>query len=135
MQWPRPTDLPGRAKANAWNASNTRLVPAVRTAAAIADAALIVTSYRGSVLATVHNAIDWLAMRWNHGALHGKPLAVIGSGTLQRDLAVRSVGGEGVRRRRRYMSRRRTSNAKHSSATLRGRDNDRPVSFSILRRR
>jgi NAD(P)H-dependent FMN reductase len=49
------------------------------------------------VLGTVHNAIDWLAMRWNHGALHGKPLAVIGSGTLQRDLApdgVRSVGGE-----------------------------------------
>jgi hypothetical protein len=36
-------------------------------------------------------------IRWNHGALHGKPLAVIGSGTLQRDLApdgVRSVGGE-----------------------------------------
>ena len=110
----------------------------MRTAAANADAALIVTSYRGPVLATVHNAIDWLAMRWNQGALHGKPLAVIGSRTLQRDLApdgVRSVGGEGVRRRRRYMSRRRTSNAKHSSATLRGRDNDRPVSFSILRRR
>ena len=60
----------------------------MRTAAAIADAALIVTSYRGSVLATVHNAIDWLAMRWNHGALHGKPLAVIGSRTLQRDLAL-----------------------------------------------
>jgi hypothetical protein len=51
----------------------------------------------GPVLGTVHNSIDWLAMRWNHGALHGKPLAVIGSGTLQRDLApdgVRSVGGE-----------------------------------------
>jgi hypothetical protein len=42
----------------------------------------------GPVLGTVHNAIDWLAMRWNHGALHGKPLAVIGSGTLQRDLAL-----------------------------------------------
>jgi hypothetical protein len=35
------------------------------------------------VLGTVHNAIGWLAMRWNHGALHGKPLAVIGSGTLR----------------------------------------------------
>ena len=36
----------------------------------------------------MHNAIDWLAMHWNHGALYGKPLAVIGSGTLQRDLAL-----------------------------------------------
>jgi hypothetical protein len=25
-----------------------------------------------------HNAIDWLTRRWRHGALHHKPLAVVG---------------------------------------------------------
>jgi NAD(P)H-dependent FMN reductase len=25
-----------------------------------------------------HNAIDWLTRRWRYGALHDKPLAVIG---------------------------------------------------------
>jgi hypothetical protein len=28
-----------------------------------------------------HSAIDWLTRRWRHGALHDKPLAVIGRST------------------------------------------------------
>jgi NAD(P)H-dependent FMN reductase len=53
-------------------------VVALRKAAARADAALVVTSYRGQVPATVHNAIDWLTRPCGQGALHDKPLAVIG---------------------------------------------------------
>jgi NAD(P)H-dependent FMN reductase len=53
-------------------------VGALRTAAAEADAVLIVTTYRGRVPAAVHNAIDWLTRRWDRAALHDKPLAVIG---------------------------------------------------------
>jgi hypothetical protein len=34
--------------------------------------------YYASVPATVHNAIDWLTMRWNDSELHEKPLAVMG---------------------------------------------------------
>jgi hypothetical protein len=50
----------------------------LRLAAAEADAVLVVTSYRGRVPSMAHNAIDWLTRRWRHGALHGKPLAVVG---------------------------------------------------------
>ena len=39
---------------------------------------IVVTSYRGRVPSMAHNAIDWLTRRWRHGALHDKPLAVIG---------------------------------------------------------
>jgi len=50
----------------------------LRLAAAEADAVLFVTSYRGRVPSMAHNAIDWLTRRWRHGALHDKPLAVVG---------------------------------------------------------
>src|ERR1700761_1242930 len=50
----------------------------LRLAAAEADAVLVLTSYRGRVPSMAHNAIDWLTRRWRHGALHGKPLAVVG---------------------------------------------------------
>jgi NAD(P)H-dependent FMN reductase len=53
-------------------------VGALRTAAAEADAVLIVTTYHGRVPAVVHNAIDWLTRRWDEATLHDKPLAVIG---------------------------------------------------------
>jgi NAD(P)H-dependent FMN reductase len=53
-------------------------VAALRTAAAEADAVLILTTYHGRVPAAVHNAIDWLTRRWDQAALHDKPLAVIG---------------------------------------------------------
>ncbi|HXO53200.1 MAG TPA: NADPH-dependent FMN reductase [Mycobacterium sp.] len=53
-------------------------VGALRTAAAEADAVLIVTTYHGRVPVAVHNAIDWLTRRWDQAALHDKPLAVIG---------------------------------------------------------
>jgi hypothetical protein len=50
----------------------------LRLAAAEADAVLVVTCYRGRVPSMAHNAIDWLTRRWRRGALHDKPLAVIG---------------------------------------------------------
>ena len=50
----------------------------LRLAAAEADAVLVVTSYRGRVPSMAHNAIDWLTRRWRRGALHCKPLAVVG---------------------------------------------------------
>ena len=50
----------------------------LRLAAAEADAVLIVTNYRGRVPSMAHNAIDWLTRRWRHGALHDKPLALVG---------------------------------------------------------
>ena len=56
-------------------------VVALRTAAAEADAVLVVTSYRGRVPSMAHSAIDWLTRRWRHGALHDKPLAVVGRST------------------------------------------------------
>ncbi|MBX9640562.1 MAG: NAD(P)H-dependent oxidoreductase [Mycobacteriaceae bacterium] len=52
---------------------------ALRTAAAEADAALVVTpEYNGSIPAVVKNAIDWLSRPFGDGALKDKPLAVIG---------------------------------------------------------
>jgi NAD(P)H-dependent FMN reductase len=56
-------------------------VVALRTAAAEADAVLVVTSYRGRIPSMAHSAIDWLTRRWRHGGLHDKPVAVIGRST------------------------------------------------------
>jgi NADPH-dependent FMN reductase len=53
-------------------------VIALRTAAAEADALLVVTSYRGRIPSTAHRAIDWLTRGSHSGALHEKPLAVVG---------------------------------------------------------
>jgi hypothetical protein len=57
---------------------NPDAVVDLRLAAAEADAVLVVTSYRGRVPSMAHNAIDWLTRRWRRGALHDKPLAVVG---------------------------------------------------------
>ncbi len=55
-------------------------VSALRTAAAGADAALVVTpEYNGSIPGVLKNAIDWLSRPWGDGALKDKPLAVIGT--------------------------------------------------------
>ena len=54
-------------------------VVALRMAASEADAVLVVTSYHGRVPSIVHRAIDWLTRRWRSGALHDKPLAVVGA--------------------------------------------------------
>jgi NAD(P)H-dependent FMN reductase len=56
-------------------------VVALRMAASDADAVLVVTSYRGRIPSMVHSAIDWLTRRWRDGALHDKPLAVVGRST------------------------------------------------------
>jgi NAD(P)H-dependent FMN reductase len=53
----------------------------LRLAASEADAVLVVTSYRGRVPSMAHVAIDWLTRRWRRGALHNKPIAVIGRST------------------------------------------------------
>jgi NAD(P)H-dependent FMN reductase len=54
-------------------------VTALRSAAADADAALVVTpEYNGSYPAVIKNAIDWLSRPFGDGALKDKPLAVIG---------------------------------------------------------
>jgi NAD(P)H-dependent FMN reductase len=55
-----------------------RPAAALRTAAIEAHAAMVLTHYYGHIPTMVHNAIDWLTRRWNHSALHAKPLAVIG---------------------------------------------------------
>lgn len=55
-----------------------RAVVALRNAASEAHAAMILAHSHGHIPALVHNAIDWLTRRWNHSALHDKPLAVIG---------------------------------------------------------
>ena len=55
-----------------------RPLTALRDAAIEAHAAMVLTDYYGHIPPMVHNAIDWLTRRWNHSALHDKPLAVIG---------------------------------------------------------
>jgi NAD(P)H-dependent FMN reductase len=55
-----------------------RPAAALRNAAIEAHSAMVLTHYYGHIPAMVHNAIDWLTRRWNHSALHDKPLAVIG---------------------------------------------------------
>jgi NAD(P)H-dependent FMN reductase len=70
-------DLP-HYRETAENQRLPRPVAALRDAAVEAHAAMVVTHYYGRIPATVHNAIDWLTRRWNHSALHDKPLAVIG---------------------------------------------------------
>jgi NAD(P)H-dependent FMN reductase len=62
-------------------AENQRLprhVAALRDAAIEAHAAMVLTRCCGHIPVMVHNAIHWLTRRWNHSALHDKPLAVIG---------------------------------------------------------
>jgi NAD(P)H-dependent FMN reductase len=55
-------------------------VRALREAAAVADAALVVTpEYNGSIPGVLKNAIDWLSRPWGNGALKDKPFAVIGT--------------------------------------------------------
>jgi NAD(P)H-dependent FMN reductase len=52
----------------------------LRTAAAEADAVLVVTpEFNGSIPAVVKNAIDWLSRPFGNGAAKGKPVAVIGA--------------------------------------------------------
>jgi NADPH-dependent FMN reductase len=57
------TDLP-RYSETFENRGTPSSVEALRTAAADADAVLIVTTYHGRVPTGVHNAIDWLTRRW-----------------------------------------------------------------------
>jgi NAD(P)H-dependent FMN reductase len=71
------SDLPRYSEALE-NRGTPSSVGALRTAATKADAVLVVTTYHGRMPAMVHNAIDWLTRRWDQGALHDKPLAVIG---------------------------------------------------------
>jgi NAD(P)H-dependent FMN reductase len=71
------SDLPRYSEALE-NRGTPSPVGGLRTAATEADAVLVVTTYRGRIPAMVHNAIDWLTRRWDQGALHDKPLAVIG---------------------------------------------------------
>jgi NAD(P)H-dependent FMN reductase len=54
-------------------------VVALRTAAADADAALVVTpEYNGSIPGVLKNAIDWLSRPFGNSALKDKPMAVVG---------------------------------------------------------
>jgi NAD(P)H-dependent FMN reductase len=55
-------------------------VTALRSAAAEADAALVVTpEYNGSIPGVLKNAIDWLSRPFGDSALKDKPLAVVGA--------------------------------------------------------
>ena len=55
-------------------------VEALRSAAADADAALVVTpEYNGSIPGVLKNAIDWLSRPFGNSALKDKPMAVVGA--------------------------------------------------------
>jgi hypothetical protein len=71
---------------HSWETRRTpHSVVALRATANEEDAALVVANYNGRVPATVNIVIDWLTRRQTHGALHDKPLTVIGraAGCLQ----------------------------------------------------
>jgi NAD(P)H-dependent FMN reductase len=91
------TDLPRYSESFERRETPTS-VEALRTAAAEADAVLIVTTYHGRVPAVVNNAIDWLTRRWDLGALHDKPLAVIGraSGCYSGVWSHQAQGADGI---------------------------------------
>jgi NAD(P)H-dependent FMN reductase len=79
-------------------------VRALREAAAVADAALVVTpEYNGSIPGVLKNAIDWLSRPFGNGALKGKPVAVVGAahgrygGVWAHDETRKSFGIAGVR--------------------------------------
>ncbi len=79
-------------------------VAALREAAGLADAALIVTpEYNGSIPGVLKNAIDWLSRPFGNGALKAKPLAVVGTamgqygGVWAHDETRKSFGLAGVR--------------------------------------
>jgi len=62
-----PGDLPSPARA-------------LRAAVQRADALLLVTpEYNGSLPAALKNAIDWTSRPFQHGAINGKPIAVVGT--------------------------------------------------------
>lgn len=74
-------------------------VAAVRAVVGAADAVLIVTpEYNGTIPGVLKNAIDWLSRPYGAGALHGKPVGVIGAalgryaGTWSREDTRKSVG-------------------------------------------
>ncbi len=53
---------------------------ALRAAVQRADALLVVTpEYNGSLPAALKNAIDWTSRPFQHGAITGKPVAVVGT--------------------------------------------------------
>ena len=79
-------------------------VVALRSAAAEADAALVITpEYNGSIPGVLKNAIDWLSRPFGNSALKDKPLAVVGAsagrygGVWAHDEARKSFGIAGPR--------------------------------------
>lgn len=79
-------------------------VAALRSAAAQADAALVITpEYNGSIPGVLKNAIDWLSRPFGNGALQDKPVAVIGAaggrygGVWAHDETRKSIGIAGPR--------------------------------------
>jgi NAD(P)H-dependent FMN reductase len=89
---------------DAENGGAPAAVSALRSAAAEADAALVVTpEYNGSIPAVIKNVIDWLSRPFGNGAMKDKPLAVIGGsygqygGVWAHDETRKSFGIAGLR--------------------------------------